>query len=291
MVALDIIHDLGYGGISDRPCGIADNLAHLLILRLMHKNVGVLRPLDCIGPFPRVAADHDRAPLVIEAIADGGPDRQVIDLEGRHFKAASSMIVSAKVADVAQQILDYDPKNLRALAILTTLERANFNGGDAAALAPMGDHAAKGLALLPGWTQPPGMADDVYKTLRDTMTVAFEGAHGFALLQTKDYEGARKAYLKALAIDPSNIEDVYQLGVTELQTKPVRVGAFWWLARAYDLAGAQHADAVQKAIGDYAKGKYVAYHGSDDGWDAIVAGAADKPKPPDDFAVSAAAKK
>jgi tetratricopeptide (TPR) repeat protein len=198
---------------------------------------------------------------------------------------------AAKVGDTAQQLLDADAKNLRALAILTTLERVRFNNGDATALAPMGEHANTGLATLPGWAQPAGVADDAFKTLHDTMAVAFEGAHGLALLQTKDFEGARKAYLKALAIDPANLEDAYQIGVAELQTKPLRVGAFWWLARAYDLAGAQNRAAVQQAIGAYAKGKYVAYHGGDDGWDAIVASAVDKPKPPDDFTGSAAPPK
>jgi tetratricopeptide (TPR) repeat protein len=198
---------------------------------------------------------------------------------------------ATKVGDTAQQLLDVDAKNLRALAILTTLERARFNSSDTTALAPMGEHASTGLATLPGWSQPAGMADDTFKKLHDTMLLAFEGAHGLALLQTKDFEGARKAYLKALAIDLANLEDTYQIGVAELQTKPLRVGAFWWLARAYDLAGAENRSAVQQAIGAYARGKYATYHGSDDGWDAIVASAVDKPKPPDDFTVSAASPK
>ena len=198
---------------------------------------------------------------------------------------------AAKVADTAQQLLDVDAKNLRALAILTTVERISVNSGDATALTPMAEHANTGLATLPGWSQPAGMADDAFKLLHDTMTVVFEGAHGLALLQAKDFEAARKAYLKALAIDPANLEDTYQIGVAELQTKPLRVGAFWWLARAYDLAGAENRSAVQQAIGAYAKGKYVAYHGGDDGWDALVASATDKPKPPDDFTVSAAPPK
>jgi tetratricopeptide (TPR) repeat protein len=197
----------------------------------------------------------------------------------------------AKVGDVAQRILDLDPKNLRALAILTALERAQVTTGNAAAIGPMSEHAEKGLVALPAWSKPDGMADDAYKTLHDTMVVVFEGAHGLALLQAKDFEGARKAYLKALAVDPANMEDAYQIGIAEMQTKPLRVGGFWWLARAYDLAGDQHSDAVQQAIGAYAKAKYVGYHGDDGGWDAIVASAADKPKPPDDFAVSAAASK
>jgi tetratricopeptide (TPR) repeat protein len=197
----------------------------------------------------------------------------------------------AKVADAAQRILDGDPMNLRALAILTALERLQVTAGHADTLPAMTEHADKGLAELPNWSQPAGMADDAYKTLRDTMAVAFVGARGLALLQAKDFEGARRAYLKALAIDPANLEDAYQVGVAELQTKPTRVSGFWWLARAYDLAGEQNNQPVQRAIGAYAKAKYAAYHGGGDGWDAIVAGAADKAKPPDDFAVRAAPPK
>jgi tetratricopeptide (TPR) repeat protein len=197
----------------------------------------------------------------------------------------------AKVADAARRILDGDPMNLRALAVLTALERLQVTAGHADTLPAMTEHADKGLAELPNWTQPAGMADDAYKTLRDTMAVAFVGARGLALLQAKDFEGARRAYLKALAIDPANLEDAYQVGVAELQTKPTRVSGFWWLARAYDLAGEQNNQPVQRAIGAYAKAKYAAYHGGGDGWDAIVAGAADKAKPPDDFAVRAAPPK
>jgi tetratricopeptide (TPR) repeat protein len=193
-----------------------------------------------------------------------------------------------KVVDTARRLLDADPNNLRALAILTTFERAGVTRGDAAQVKAMGEHASKGLAALAAWSKPANMSDDDYKALHNALTAVFEGAHGFALLQAKDFDGARRAYLKALAIDPSDIQNAYQIGVAEMQTKPLRVGGFWWLAKAVDMAGAQHNDPLQQAVGAYAKAKYVRYHGSDDGWDAILVDATTEPKPPDDFSVKAA---
>jgi len=196
----------------------------------------------------------------------------------------------AKVADAAQRILDDQPKNIRALAVITAIERERANAGDGSQLAAMRAHAETGLAELVAWKKPGDMGDETFKTLHDTMTVVFDGARAFALLQAKEFDAARSAYLKALDIDPSGLENAYQLGVTELQLRPVDVEGFWWLARAEDLAGAQHNGAVQQAVANYARGKYAAYHGSDDGWNDIVIDAADKPAPPDGFEVTAAGK-
>ncbi len=234
-------------------------------------------PAEHAAAMEAFAAAYPNSPARVEALAQAMAAYQRLGDQG-------------KVAGTAQRIIEAQPGNLRALAILTAIERDHVNHGDASALAAMREHAAKGSAELAAWAKPTDMPDDAYKALHDTMAVVFDGARGMALLQAKDFDGARRAYLKALAIDPDNMENAYQIGVDEMQMKPVRVSGFWWLARAVDLAGAAHNDAVQQALSTYAQGKYDAFHGSDDGWNEIVLDAADKSMPPDDFEVSPAAK-
>jgi hypothetical protein len=112
------------------------------------------------------------------------------------------------------------------------------------------------------------------------MSKIFNGALGFAAIQAKDYVAARDAYLQA---DPANLQDIYQLGIAELEMSPVDPHGFWHIARAIRLAKAQKlADAV-KSIDAYGRAKYKRYHGSEDGWDALVEQAAATGLPPKDF--------
>jgi hypothetical protein len=122
--------------------------------------------------------------------------------------------------------------------------------------------------------------------LHDQMSVIFEGALGFAAFTNKDYPAARDHYLKSVRIDAGNLQDLYQLGLSQLQLTPIDVSGFWYLARAWNLA-AKNA-AAQQTIATYAKAKYVNYHGGADGWDAILENARTNSAPPTDFAVTSA---
>jgi hypothetical protein len=108
----------------------------------------------------------------------------------------------------------------------------------------------------------------------------FNGALGFAAMQAKDYVAARDAYLQA---DPANLQDMYQLGVAELEMSAVDPHGFWHIARAIRLAKAQKLADPVKSIDAYGRAKYKRYHGSEDGWDALVEQAAASAIPPKDF--------
>jgi hypothetical protein len=192
----------------------------------------------------------------------------------------------AKVTSTANRILELDPGNVRALAIVTFLNRALASQGDVKAAADARADSEKGLKALAAWQKPDGVSDADVDKLRKQMAAIFHGAAGFAALQAKDYPAAIAHYVQSLKDDPNNLQDVYQLGVAELELEPLDTNGFWYIARALQLA--QGNSAAQKSINAYGKAKYRKYHGGEDGWDKVIAAAANQALRPADFAVKPA---
>jgi hypothetical protein len=192
----------------------------------------------------------------------------------------------AKLTSTANRILELDPGNVRALAIVTFLNRSLASQGDAKAAADARADAEKGLKALPAWQKPDGVSDADFDKLRKQMAAIFHGAAGFAALQAKDYPAARDHYLQSIENDPNSLQDVYQLAVAELEMKPADPNGLWYVAKAFQLA--QGNAAAQKSIADYGKAKYRRYHGSEDGWDQLVAATANQPVRPADFSIKPA---
>ena len=190
----------------------------------------------------------------------------------------------AKLQEVANKILAINPNAVRPLAIVTYLERASANTPEK--MAKVRQDGEKGLAELAKWEKPGELSDADFKKLKDQMTVIFAGAAGFGALQAKDYAAAKDFYLKSVKIDPTNLQDVYQLGIASLESNPVDPLGFWYIAKAVNLSKGN--DATVKQINSYGQSKYKKYHGGADGWDQIVAGAATQTAPPADFAIKPA---
>src|SRR5665213_3542886 len=186
----------------------------------------------------------------------------------------------AAVEKTARRILQIDKSHVRALAILSFIDRAKAAQGDKPALAEMQAFAQQGLAALKEWHKPDGTSDADFATARGQTESIFDGALGFAALQAKDYAAARGALAKSVTIDPGNLQDVYQLGIAELEMSPPDATGFWHIARAGGLAKAQGNAAATQSILAYGSAKYRNYHGGDDGWDQIMAQAATQSAPP-----------
>jgi tetratricopeptide (TPR) repeat protein len=189
----------------------------------------------------------------------------------------------AKVQEVADEILQLDHNNIRALAIAAHIKRSQ---GTPQAAAEVGVLAQRGLQLLPGWQKPEEMKGADFKQLHDQVTVIFAGAAGFASLQTKQYALARDYYLKSLQVDPNNTADIYQLGIADLEMNPLDVRGFWYIAKAINLTRGN--EAGQQQIDSYGKAKYKKYHGSAEGWEQLLASAGTQSALPGDFAVKPA---
>ena len=192
----------------------------------------------------------------------------------------------AKLTSTANRLLELDPGNVRALAIVTYLNRSLASQGDAKAIAEVRADSEKGLKALSAWQKPEGTSDADFEKMRKQMAVIFHGAAGFAALQAKDYPAARDLYMQSIENDPNNLQDVYQLAVAELEMKPLDPNGFWYVAKAFQLA--QGNAAGQKSIADYGKAKYRRYHGGEDGWDQLVATAGTQAVWPADFSIKPA---
>jgi tetratricopeptide (TPR) repeat protein len=187
---------------------------------------------------------------------------------------------TAKVEEAANHILELKSDHVRALAVVTYLRRTRA-ASDATAFVALAEGARRGLDALPQWTKPADVSDDAFAAMRKQMTAVFNGALGFTMLQAKDYASARHYYQLAFASDPNNLQDVYQLGIADLQSEPMEVEGLWYIAKATALA--KDNEAAQQSISAYGKARYKKYHGNEDGWQELVAAAAAETAPPADF--------
>jgi tetratricopeptide (TPR) repeat protein len=193
----------------------------------------------------------------------------------------------AKADVVATKLLQIDPDNVRALANRAYVGRTRAASGDAAALAAAVAAAERGFAAIGKWRKPLGMSDQDFGRQKMQVMAIFNGVQGFAALQAKDYGKARRYYLDAVAVDPDNFQDVYQLSVALLEGVPTDALGFWYAARAVVLARASKNGEAAASIEKYARSRYLRYHGSEEGWDPLVAKvAAGERLPPDNFSRS-----
>ncbi len=188
---------------------------------------------------------------------------------------------------VATRLLQIDPGNVRALANKVFVGRSRLATGDVTGLAGVVALAERGLAALPKWQKPDGVSDQDFARLKLQATAIFDSGLGFAAQHAKDYPKARRYYLDSVTLAPDNLQDVYQLCVVQLEGTPLDPLGFWYAARAIALAHDSKNDQAAASIDHYARARYRTYHGSEEGWDALLARvAAGQRVPPDKFAAS-----
>ncbi len=194
---------------------------------------------------------------------------------------------SAKTLETAQKVLQANPCNLRALALLAYTKRAMAEAGGAGAaqnLAEAGQSGDKGLQCLQTAPKPDGTSEDDWKKLKTQTAVIFNGAAGMAAYSAKDYGKAQQDLRASVEADPTNLRDVYPLALAYLAAGPTEkdVDGLFFIARAANLA--QGAGKAQ--IAKFGQSKYGKYHGSDEGWNDLMAKAATTTLPPADLTIT-----
>ncbi len=205
---------------------------------------------------------------------------------------------AAKTVATAQRILQGDPNNVRALALLAYNARAQAEiGGQAAAVGDAAKYGQQGLQAMSSFQKPDGVSDADFAKQKAQLTAVFAGAAGFAALQQKNYPDASKYLTQAIAAEdqlgaaagPQTnamfLRDMYPLTVADLEQKPMNQEGLWYAARSVKLAEGNAA--AQTQIEKYGHAKYAKYHGSDEGWSALEA-AATTNTPPNGFTVAPA---
>jgi len=189
---------------------------------------------------------------------------------------------AAQIKTVAQRLLQVDTNNLTALALLSYLDRAQAQAGGtdaAAALQAAGELGARGLQLLQTATKPEGYSDDQWNAMKSSFRVIFLGSVGHAALQAKDYATAQQNLKEVVALQPTDVNSIYLLALAYLSPKPPVVDGLFWIAKAAGSA---------PQLLPYAKNQYARYHGSEDGFDALLASAKTAATIPAGFTVTPA---
>ncbi len=189
---------------------------------------------------------------------------------------------TAQIKAVAQRLLDVDANNLTALALLSYLDRqqALAGGTDAAtALQEAGELGSRGLKVLQTATKPEGYTDDQWNSMKTSFREIYLGSVGHAALQAKDYATAQQDLKEVVALQPTDVNSIYLLALAYLSPKPPVVDGLFWIAKA--AGGAPQ-------LLPYAKNQYARYHGSEDGFDALLASAKTEATIPAGFTVTPA---
>jgi len=218
---------------------------------------------------------------------------------------------TAKMQETADHLLQTDPNNLRALALQAYSHRrqAEANQNPQQNLTAAAQYGQKGLQVLASAPKPEGMADADWTKLKDQTSGIFNGAVGFAALQNKDYKSAMEHLRAAVNQNPNNLTDVYPLALAyysagnppKTATPPAadpnnppppdpavvdaNVQGLFFIARAANLAAGTGG---QAQISDFGKKWFTKFHGSDQGWDQLMATAKTETLPPQGFTVAAA---
>ena len=192
----------------------------------------------------------------------------------------------AKMMDTSQKVLQINPCNIRALALVAYSKQAMATAGQNAQqnFADAGQAGEKGLQCLQTATQPQGTAAADWDKLKQQTAGIFNSAAGISAYQAKDYAKAEQYLRAGVQGDPGNLLEVYDLALADLAAGPAEndVDGLFFIARASNLAQGAGKDQIAK----FGKSRYTKYHGSDQGWSDLLAQAATTPLPPAGFAIT-----
>lgn len=191
----------------------------------------------------------------------------------------------AKTLETAQKVLAANPCNLRALALVAFTKQAAATGANAQQnLSEAGQTGEKGLQCLQSANKPEGTTAVDWDKLKATTGGIFNNAAGMAAYSAKDYAKAEQYLHAAVAADPTNLTEVYYLALSDLQPGPSENDneGLFYIARAANL---QSSAAGKDQIAKFGKSKYNKYHGSEEGWNDVMAQAAAAPAPPAGFTI------
>jgi tetratricopeptide (TPR) repeat protein len=179
-----------------------------------------------------------------------------------------------KVLDTGQQVLQINPTNLTALALLSNMNHMLAQRGGPNAkqmLQQAGQYGELGMQQLQTQVKLVGLTDEQSNKFNQGARIIFLGSIGHAALVSKDYKTAQESLKEVVAADPDNFGNVFLLAMAYMEpTSPVPDGIFWF-ARAIGLAPPQLPATKLETYKRAGHDIYVSYHGSEEGWDQLLA--------------------
>jgi tetratricopeptide (TPR) repeat protein len=236
------------------------------------ENTAYQSALNTSDPMDKAAALEAFVARYPSSIVKGNALEQAMEA----YQMAGNL---ARVAETAKRTIAVDDSNVRALALLAFLTRAQVAEANLTNLPDLCSSSQRGVTVLPGWKKPEGMTDADFGSMKNGVAEIFYGGSGLCALSKKAYDVARENYLKALAINPEDVANNFQLGMAELESSPSDQNGFSYLAKAMQLAEQQHNRAAAASIEQYGKSKYKKQNGSDDGWNSFISASLHTPPP------------
>jgi len=179
----------------------------------------------------------------------------------------------AKMGEAADRLLQADPNNMRALALMAYTTRVAYQNNQdpakaAQLAATMKGYGDKGMAALPNYTKPDNVKEEDFPKVKDQMTSIFSAAQGLADLQDRKFPEAAKELKIAADASPTDFSLVYPTALAYISSNPPDlVNGIYYAGRASAIAPPNYQAQIEK----YAKAQYVKYHGGDDGWPEVLA--------------------
>ena len=188
----------------------------------------------------------------------------------------------------AKVILADNPKDFTSLYYTMYFTRALAGNNPTPDVLDQGEKAAAGIVANID-TPPPNVTDAQWKGARTGVETLAHSTLGWIAMQRKNWDAAEGEFQKALQLDPNSGETDYFVGtVIASEKNPQKMSAaMFYFARAatYDGAGAL-APAGRQQVLDYVKKAYKGYHGSDDGFNDLVALAKAQTAPAGDYHIA-----
>lgn len=195
-----------------------------------------------------------------------------------------------KMQDAGNRLLQVNPNNLTALALMAYMDRMRALSNDPKAadlLNEAGQMGERGLQQLQTAPKPEGYSDADWAKMKESFKSIFTSAVGTNYLNQKNYTQAVPMLEEAVKANPNDYVTVYQLAVANLEQKPPQVNGLFWGARSVALAQQQNPQAAA-SFQKYVRSKYMRYHGSEDGFDALLKDATTQNTIPAGFTVAPA---
>jgi tetratricopeptide (TPR) repeat protein len=216
------------------------------------------------------------------------PMTEWIDARRTAFLTTYAALNQPKEAvDAAKAILANDPKDFTALYYTMYFTQALYSQSKSADALDQGEKAAK--AILDSIdTPPPNVKAEDWAKLRPQVELLAHRNLGWISMQRMNWEAAEAEFQKTLMLNPNDAEVDYWMGTViasqkKLDKLPV---AMFYFARAasYTGQGALAPSAQQTAM-TYVQKQYKNFHGSDEGFNDLVAAAKANPTPPAGFSI------
>ena len=192
--------------------------------------------------------------------------------------------------DAAKEILADDPKDFTALYYTMFFTRQLAGNNPSPEVLDQGEKAANAI-LANINTPPPNVTEDQWKKGRADVENLGRVTLGWIALTRKNWEASEAEFQKSLQMNPNNGEVDYFMGTAIASEKKVEKmpQALFYFARAatYDGAGALSPDG-RKQVMTYVQKAYKTFHGSDEGFNDLLAAAKSQPAPAPDFKIRSA---